>query len=133
MKKSYWEQQADNFEDNIFSVHKHDRSKFIVKAIKKLGSKTKTIADLGCGVGAFLPSMATHFDYVLAVDISPKCLKVAAKRCAGYSNITYLALDLATNKKSKSKINLPKYDVGVSVNALISPSLERLVSPVGKL
>ena len=119
MKKAYWDALAPKFEDSVFSVYKHDRAKFITKAIRRYGDKNKKAADLGCGIGAFLPCIAEQFGQVLAIDISPKCLKRAARQCAGYSNIDYINLDL-----SAEKIKLPKYDFGVSVNALLSPSLE---------
>jgi len=119
MKKSYWDNLAPNFEESVFNVFKHDRSKLITNTIQTFGNKQKKVADLGCGVGSFLPVMAEVFGQVYAIDISPKCLQRAAERCETYANIEYINLDL-----SSEKIKLPKYDFGLSVNALLSPSLD---------
>ena len=119
MNRAYWDNLAQSFESTVFSVLKYDRAKYITHTIKQYGDKNKIAADLGCGIGSFLPALAQHFGKVYAVDISAKCLQRAKTHCNEYDNIIYRDIDL-----SAGKIKLPKFDFGLSVNALLSPKLE---------
>jgi SAM-dependent methyltransferase len=119
MKRSYWNRLADSFEDEIFDVFAHDQRGLITGQIRRHGSRQRTASDLGCGTGNFLPALSDAFREVIAVDLSPKCIARAKAKHSHRSNVSFLTRDLA-----KPNARLPKVDFALSVNAVISPSLE---------
>jgi len=118
MKKDYWDNVADSFEDEIFSVFHNDSSGLITGAIEKFGAKEKTASDIGCGIGSFLPAMSERFKSVFAADISPKVIERARDNCSALKNVTYRTADL-----SKPRVRLPKVDFCLCVNVILTPSL----------
>ena len=80
MEKKYWEKIAPIYETEIFDVLKNDRSGKIVKSILSFAGKKKSIIDIGCAVGKWMPVLAPNFGKVNAIDISAKNLQIAAKK-----------------------------------------------------
>ena len=70
MDRTYWEKIAPDYNEEIFDVLKNDRKGVIVSAIKKAASKNKTVIDIGCAIGKWLPILSPLFKKVYAVDIS---------------------------------------------------------------
>lgn len=91
MEKSYWEKIAPIYETEIFDVLKNDKKSHIVKAIKSFASNKKSIIDIGCAVGKWIPVLSPLFKQVHAIDISTKNLQIAEK------NILHLKI-LATKE-----------------------------------
>jgi len=120
MQRHYWEKIAPSYNDEIFDVLQNDKKRFIVSAIKKVASPSKTVLDAGCAIGKWLPVLSPLFKEVTAADISAKNLAIAKKNYPGYTNITYLRTDMS-GKKAK----LSKYDVAVCINAILSASLNK--------
>ncbi|CAE7220076.1 unnamed protein product, partial [Symbiodinium sp. CCMP2592] len=60
----YWNQQARNYDDNIFSTIDEDKTGIISQTIeacaRKEGSEGRCV-DLGCGAGKYLHKLAKHF------------------------------------------------------------------------
>ena len=79
MDRTYWEKIAPDYNEEIFDVLKNDRKGLIVSAIKKLSSKKKTIIDIGCAIGKWIPLLSPLFKKVYAVDISRENLEIAKK------------------------------------------------------
>jgi 2-polyprenyl-3-methyl-5-hydroxy-6-metoxy-1,4-benzoquinol methylase len=118
MDVKYWNEVAENYDHEIFDVLAHDKGSLISERIEDFASAAKKAADLGCGIGKFLPILSGGFGHVYAYDISEKCLEQAREKCSGLSNIDYLLADL-----SKKKIKLPKVDFVLCVNSIIMPSM----------
>ena len=118
MNRTYWNQMAVCYEDEIFSVLAHDRAELIASKISRYGNKNQTASDIGCGIGHFLPLLSKHFRKILAVDISSKCIARARTTHSGLANVSYRTLDLAT-----AGLRLPKVDFALCVNSAISPAL----------
>lgn len=117
MDRNYWEQAAKKeYGQLIFDVLGNKGSANIITAIQQLAGAKKTVADIGCAVGRWLPLLAPAFNNVYAVDISAKYLQTAQKNNGQYSNIKYVRADFA-----KSKKNVPACDVVVSINAILMP------------
>eukprot|EP00439_Symbiodinium_sp_Y106_P039537 s1359_g4.t2 len=78
----YWNQQARNYDDNIFSTIDEDKTGIISQTIeacaRKEGSEGRCV-DLGCGAGKYLHKLAKHFQQVVAYDLSPKLVALAQK------------------------------------------------------
>lgn len=119
MKRSYWEKIAPSYNDEIFDVQHNDKKGLISNAIKKYSSKRKTVIDIGCAIGKWLPVLSPLFKKVIAVDISSENLKIAQQLYPLLKNITYLRADM-----SSSKTKLPKCDFAICINAILTPSLK---------
>ena len=77
MDRKYWEHIAPNYSEEIFDVLQNDKSGKIVTAIEQVASKEKTVTDIGCAVGKWIPLLATAFKHVVATDISAIHLELA--------------------------------------------------------
>ncbi|RJQ45082.1 MAG: class I SAM-dependent methyltransferase [Nitrospiraceae bacterium] len=120
MDATYWNQVAENYTDEIFSVLEHDEENLIAARVEKFASDTGAASDLGCGIGKFLSLLSCNFRHVYAYDISEKCLEQARHNCTEFQNIDYLKVDLA-----KQTIKIPKVDLALCVNSIIMPSISQ--------
>lgn len=120
MDRTYWEKIAPSYNDEIFDVLHNDKKAIIRSAIEKVASSSKKVIDAGCAVGKWLPVLAPAFQKVYAADISAQNLAIAKKNYPAYKNVEYLRVDL-----SGSKAKLPKCDVTVCINAILTDSLKK--------
>ncbi len=116
MKRTYWEKMAPSYNDEIFDVLHNDKKALIRSVINKYSSKNKTVIDIGCAIGKWLPVLSPVFKKVVAVDISAKNLKIAAQLYPQYKNVQYLRADMS-GKKTK----VPQCDFGICINAILTP------------
>ena len=117
MKRSYWEKIAPSYSEEIFDVLHNDKKALIRSVIKKYASKKKTVIDIGCAIGKWLPVLSPAFKKVIAVDISAKNLEIAQQLYPKYKNVEYLRADMS-GKNTK----VPKCDFGICINAILTPS-----------
>ena len=120
MEKNYWEKIAPSYETEIFDVLKNDASGKIVKTIINFAEPRKSVIDIGCAVGKWMPVLAPLFGKVQAIDISNNNLKIAAKKYPQYTNITYERVDM-----SATKVKVNKYDSAICINAILTSSLKK--------
>jgi ubiquinone/menaquinone biosynthesis C-methylase UbiE len=120
MEKGYWEKIAPSYETEIFDVLKNDASGKIVKSILSFADQKKSVIDIGCAVGKWMPVLAPLFGKVQAIDISNNNLKIAAKKYPQYTNITYERVDM-----SAASIKIKKYDSAICINAILTSSLKK--------
>jgi 2-polyprenyl-3-methyl-5-hydroxy-6-metoxy-1,4-benzoquinol methylase len=126
MEKNYWEKIAPSYETEIFDVLKNDKSGKIVKAILSFAGPKKSVIDIGCAVGKWMPVLAPVFGKVHAIDISNNNLKIAAKKYPQYTNITYERVDMsATTLQSATGLKVKKYDSAICINAILTSSLKK--------
>lgn len=109
-------QGVESFENEFFNPYANDRDRVILRRIGQVASRRKAAADFGCGAGRLLPYLAKRFKKVYGLDRSSAYLRTAGKRCAGEKNVHLLQMDLG-----KPAQDLPRVEVGVSVNAAIEP------------
>jgi SAM-dependent methyltransferase len=119
MKRAYWEKIAPSYDDEIFDVLHNDKKAIIRKAINRFASTSKTVIDIGCAIGKWLPVLSPAFKKVYAVDISAKNLAIAKKNYPGYKNVEYLRVNMS-GKKNK----VPPCDFAICINAILTPSLK---------
>jgi len=119
MKRKYWEKIAPSYDDEIFDVLQNDKKAIIRSAIKKFSSKNKTVIDIGCAIGKWLPVLSPAFKKVYAVDISAKNLSIAKKNYPQYKNVEYLRADMST-----PKTKMPGCDLAICINAILTGSLK---------
>jgi 2-polyprenyl-3-methyl-5-hydroxy-6-metoxy-1,4-benzoquinol methylase len=119
MNRTYWEKIAASYNDEIFDVLHNDKKALIRSAIKKYASKNKTVIDIGCAIGKWLPVLSPAFKKVYAVDISAKNLDIAKQLYPQYKNVEYLRADMS-GKNTK----VPQCDFGICINAILTSSLK---------
>lgn len=120
MDRKYWEKIAPDYNEEIFDVLKNDRKSLIRSAIKEVASPSKTVIDIGCAIGKWLPVLSPLFKHVMAIDISLKNLVIAQKTYPQYTNVEYLRSDMSAGKSK-----LPKSDVAICINAILTDSLKK--------
>jgi SAM-dependent methyltransferase len=138
MKRSYWEDMAERYNEEIFDVRRQDKKALITRAIKKYADPSHRIIDIGCAIGKWFPVLAPLCKEVIALDISAANLTIAKTSYPRLSNITYLQKDM-----SKPAIALPVCELGICINAILTPlskdrkiffkNLARCIGPKGKL
>ena len=119
MDRKYWEKIAPQYSEEIFDVLANDKKRIISKTIKKFASKRKTVIDIGCAIGKWLPVLSPAFKKVYAIDISGENLVIAQKLYPGYKNIEYGRVDMFN---SRSKITA--CDFAICINAILTDSLK---------
>ena len=120
MDRTYWEKIAPDYNEEIFDVLKNDSKGIIVSAIKKVAANNKTIIDIGCAIGKWLPVLSPAFKKVYAVDISAENLEIAKKLYPEYTNVEYGRIDM-----SSPKAKMPLCDVAICINAILTDSLKK--------
>ncbi len=91
-------------------------------ALTKLADpQNGAVADLGCGVGPLLPSLAKHFRRVIAVDFAEGMLKRARENCGHFANVEFLCQSFAGLAALAGQV-----DVAVAVNSLVLPDVGEL-------
>jgi len=117
MKRSYWEKMAPSYDEEIFDVLENDKKKIISTCIKELASKRKTVIDIGCAIGKWLPVLSPIFKKVIALDISQKNLEIAEQLHPDLKNVEYVRVDMSGRKRGFTPC-----DVGICINAILTPS-----------
>jgi SAM-dependent methyltransferase len=128
MKRSYWERIAPLYNEEIFDVLENDKKSLIRTEVKKFAGKKKSVIDIGCAVGKWLPVLSPLFNKVLAVDISAKNLAIAEKFYPHLKNITYIRADMSVPGNHADSYKGPKCDVGICINAILTPSMKGRVN-----
>ena len=123
MDKKYWETIAPKYDEEIFDVLYNDKSGKIVTAIKEIASKEKTVIDIGCAVGKWIPLLAEHFKHVVAADISVKNLLIAKERHTKFTNVEYVPMDM-----SADELMVTPCDVAICINAILTDSLAKRIN-----
>ena len=96
------------------------------QALEELADPVKgTAADLGCGVGPLLPTLAKHFRRVIAVDFAEGMLKRAREHCGELPNVEYLHRTLTDLAPLAGQV-----DVAVAVNSLVLPDVGELEAAI---
>lgn len=114
MDEQDWDDVAATFDEDIFSVPRHDRRRKLLKRVQRHAGKDRVAADIGCGIGRTVPMLAEHFGSVQAMDISRKCLARAERAHARFHNVAYHHADLARS------VPFPPVDFALCINVLLT-------------
>ena len=115
MNRNYWERIAPDYNEEIFDVLANDKKKIIQKTIKRIASKNKTVTDIGCAIGKWLPVLSPVFKKVYAIDISQQNLDIARQTYKRLDNINYKRVDV-----SDPEATIDKCDMGICINAILT-------------
>ena len=119
MNRAYWDDLAETYDEQIFSVLGHDRARQLARLIAHHGDGLKTAADLGCGPGKITPLLARRFGRVHACDISAALLDQARVACAEHDNVVFHRLDLSRDEATP----FAPVDLVLCVNVILSADL----------
>lgn len=123
MDRQYWERIAPNYNEEIFDVLQNDKSGKIVSALEAVASKEKTVSDIGCAIGKWIPLLSTAFKHVTATDISSTNLEIAKEKCKEYLNVDYVRMDMSANN-----LTVIPCDVAVCINAILTHDLNKRIN-----
>src|SRR5438128_2778259 len=115
---AHWSRAAARYEEEYIDPYRPDVKIRLPKVLARVADRSKTAADLGCGIGPLLPSLAEKFERVYAVDFAEGMLARAREHCRGRSNVTFLQASLTDLAPLAAKI-----DVAVAVNSLVMPDV----------
>ena len=121
--RKYWETIAPKYDTEIFDVLQNDVSGSIVSAIEEIASPDKTMIDIGCAIGKWLPVLAPKFKLVIAADISAKNLLIAKEKYTEYNNVEYQRMDF-----SADELTVTPCDSAICINAILTDSLEKRIN-----
>ena len=123
MDRKYWETIAPKYDTEIFDVLQNDTSGSIVAAVEEMASPDKTVIDIGCAIGKWIPVLAPKFKRVIAADISAKNLQIAKERFTEYDNVEYQRMDM-----SADELTVTPCDAAICINAILTDSLEKRIN-----
>lgn len=123
MDRKYWETIAPKYDTEIFDVLQNDTSGSIVAAIEEMASQEKTVMDIGCAIGKWIPVLAPKFKLVIAADISAKNLQIAQEKYPEYANVEYHRMDF-----SADDLTVIPCDTAICINAILTDSLEKRIN-----
>jgi len=120
----YWERVGNRYEREIFASSLADTRGVIRRRLDELANPRFAAADFGCGVGHYLPLLAKRFRAVHGIDFADSLLEQARERVRGLENVSLHKANLASGR---ARLALPKLQLGVCANVLISeePSARR--------
>lgn len=123
MDRKYWETIAPKYETEIFDVLRNDTSGIIVAAIEEMSAPVKTVIDIGCAVGKWIPVLAPNFKQVIAADISAINLQIAKEKYTEYNNVEYQRMDM-----SADDLTVSPCDTAICINAILTDSLKKRIN-----
>lgn len=124
MNLAYWNEVNRNYESEILSVWDREQTGCIPHllntALQEIPDRSSA-ADLGCGVGKFLPLLCTQFETVHACDFAQSGLDRARHHCnSGYGhNLRFHCVDLTSDPMPFDPVKLV-----LCINVLLMPSLD---------
>jgi SAM-dependent methyltransferase len=124
----YWSEVAGRYEQEFVDPYHRRRNPLLDALAAVPDARTKTAADLGCGIGPLLPILAERFRRVIAVDFAPGMLARARERCAGLGNIEFHERALTDLSAWAAQV-----DVACAVNSLVMPQvgeIERVLAEI---
>lgn len=137
MDIGYWDRVAAQWADEIFNTLKQDRNRVILTELERAARGAITVADFGCGIGNYLPTLAGLFAEVHGFDHSEACVELARKRSRNSAGVKVHRSAIAPRSRHGY------FDVVLCVNAAIAPERKAwrgvlqsacaLLKPQGKL
>ena len=117
MEQQAWDEYAATYHENIISPFQERVKNPLVADLERLGTNNLVVADIGCGIGDFLPFLAQQFRDVHAIDFSEQMLVQASQRQQALKNVTFHQADM----RELTSIGA-KFDVAIAVNSVLHPN-----------
>lgn len=133
----YWDSIAPQWTKEIFNTLQEDKNRVILAELRRAARSARNIADFGCGIGTYLPTLARLFDEVHGFDHSKVCVELARQRICRRRSVTVHQAAVAPRDRQG------QFDAVLCVNVAIAPnraawygvlrSASALLKPRGKL
>lgn len=119
MKPKDWDKISKSYFEELTSPFAKGVKNPLYSVIEKIkNTKSKSVIDLGTGIGNLVPFLSKNFKDVTAIDFSENMLKTAKKNCKE-KNVRFKQLDMKDMKEFYGK-----FDVAVSINSILLPSVK---------
>jgi SAM-dependent methyltransferase len=116
-----WDRIASDYFTEVVSPFEEGVPRRLLRVLDNVaGPERKVAADLGCGIGTLLPTLAARFHRVYGIDFSRAMLTRARAACPA-QHVTLHRADLADLGRFREQL-----DVAVTVNAVLTPDSNRL-------
>ena len=117
----YWDGVGEEWNDEIHDSLAEDLGGVAKAAIAEFSAPDEPAIDFGCGVGKYLPLLASHCSRVVGLDISRRLLAIARKEleAAAVRDFRLHRADLGAS--TLERLSLPQAGLAICVNVLISP------------
>ena len=118
-----WSRHADEYEELFLDAFQKGVESPLIKTIEAIPKpKSKTVIDLGCGIGPLLPRLVERFKRVYALDFAPNMIVKSKQRLgADASKVTFL------NREMHALDDLAgTFDVALAVNSVVMPDTRRI-------
>lgn len=80
-----------NYSDRAMELLRHE---WLIEHVKETGIHASTnILEMGCSQGLMTEKLASLGSHVVSMDLSPKAVTQAKRRCGNYSNVKFLVAD----------------------------------------
>ena len=121
MDAQVWDEISSDYLAHIVSPFDRGTSNPLFRELRSVeDASSKTVADLGCGVGTLLPFLTEHFGSVVAVDFSRGMLRQARAK-TNAPNVSFRRADLSDLSAFRGK-----FDVAAAINSVLAPSSRRV-------
>lgn len=119
----FWSAVASDYEREFVDPYNTDvRGNPLKRTLRRLGDPvTKTVADLGCGIGPLLPFLSRQYRTVYAIDFAAGMLERARARVPDRQNVEFVTASLMDLPALPESV-----DVALSVNSLVMPKPDDL-------
>jgi ubiquinone/menaquinone biosynthesis C-methylase UbiE len=74
----------------------------------------RRVLEIGCGIGRFQRALADRVAGITGIDIAPRMIEVARRRCAGLANVTLLE----TSGRDLSPFAAGSFDAVLAIDAM---------------
>ena len=95
------------------------------------GADTRSVVDVGCGVGILTKQIAVVAREVLGIDPSPKSIELAGGLCASLKNVRYANESIEAHAR---RLNSPLYTLAIAnMTLIVTPNLGKVLDAVHKI
>eukprot|EP00039_Didymoeca_costata_P013149 m.195535 g.195535 ORF g.195535 m.195535 type:complete len:314 (-) comp15691_c0_seq26:83-1024(-) len=132
MGERYWDSKAKNYDKEIYDSYNDAVDNSAITAIlERFADRDSSCIDFGCGVGKYLPPLASRFHHVHGIDISQGLLHTAMEKVvwkgSGRSrsrvlkNVTLVQADITQPLQGLSPASF-----GICTNVLLLPDSDKI-------
>ena len=118
-----WSRHAERYEELFLDAFQSGVESPLNEAVEAIPkAKSKTVIDLGCGIGPLLPRLVERFKKVYALDFAPNMIVKSKQRLgADASKVTFLNREMHDLDDLKGTI-----DVALAVNSVVMPDIRQI-------
>ncbi len=122
MKKEDWNKISKDYYGEILSPIKDSKENLLVGDLSLVeDSNSKSVIDIGCGIGEIERFLSEKFKEVYAIDFSEGMIKKAFDKNKNLDNVSFEVMDMVDLGKLDRK-----FDVALSVNSIIMPEIDKV-------